>query len=225
MSGMLVTSRSFAEYTAMFDLPAPLPASILDCCAGGSGFTAAAAARGVDAVALDPAYAMAPGELSEHVRKSNTGGTQMVVDNEDAFVWGWYGSRARRDELRAEAAELFVEDLTSHPERYVAGELPALPFADGRFELALCSHLLFTWANRFPESWHLDALRELVRVAREVRVFPLVHQANAAPIPFLASLRSALEAEGVACEIRRVPYEFQRGADEMLVLSAQASQS
>lgn len=222
---MLVTSRSFTEYAAMFDLPTPLPASILDCSAGGSGFTAVAASRGVDAVALDPAYAMAPDELSSHVRASNTGGTRMVVDNEDAFVWDWYGSRARRDELRAEAAEQFVEDLAAHPERYVAGSLPVLPFADGRFELALCSHLLFTWANQFPEAWHLSSLRELARVAREVRVFPLVHQANAAPIPFLASLRSTLAASGLVSEIRRVPYEFQRGADEMLVLSGQASQS
>jgi hypothetical protein len=220
---MLVTSRSFAEYEAMFDLRSPLPASVLDCCAGGSGFTAVAASRGVDAIALDPAYAMPPAELAGHVRDSNTGGTQMVVDNEDAFVWSWYGTRERRGELRAEAAEAFVADLGSHPERYVAGELPKLPFPDGRFELALCSHLLFTWANRFDESWHLESLRDLARVASEVRVFPLVLQANAAPIPFLGSVREALSAEGIASEIRRVPYEFQRGADEMLVL--QASQS
>jgi hypothetical protein len=222
---MLVTSRSFAEYAAMFDLPSPLPASILDCCAGGSGFTAVAAERGVDAVALDPAYALSQEALAEHVRQSNSGGTQMVTDNADAFVWEWYGSRARRDELRAEAAEAFLAHLAAHPDRYVAGELPTLPFPDGRFALAVCSHLLFTWANRFSEAWHLDSLRELARVAAEVRVFPLVLQANAAPIPFLASVRETLAAEGIASEIRRVPYEFQRGANEMLVLSRQASQS
>ncbi len=222
---MLVTSRSFAEYSAMFDLASPLPASILDCCAGGSGFTAVAASRGVDAVAVDPAYALSQAELAENVRRSTAGGTQMVVDNADAFVWKWYGSRERRDELRAEAAEAFLADRARHPERYVEGELPKLPFHDGRFELAVCSHLLFTWANRFSESWHLEALRELARVAREVRVFPLVHQADAAPIPFLASLRSTLAAEGIASEIPRVPFEFQRDANEMLVLSGQASQS
>ena len=222
---MLVTSRSFAEYEAMFDLPAPLPASILDCCAGGSGFTAVAAARGVDAIALDPAYALPHPDLAEAVRQGTAGGARMLDANLDDFVWHWYGARERRDQLRADAAVAFLADHAAHPERYVAGELPKLPFDDGRFELALCSHLLFTWANRFPESWHLDSLRELARVAREVRVFPLVLQANAAPIPVLPSVRETLAAEGIGSEIRRVPYEFQRGANEMLVLSGQASQS
>ncbi|HEY3005001.1 MAG TPA: hypothetical protein VGJ44_21825, partial [Kribbellaceae bacterium] len=89
---------------------------------------------------------------------------------------------------------------------------------DGRFELALCSHLLFTWSDQLGEAWHLAALRELCRVAAEVRVFPLVVQGNGAPVLFLDPVRRAFEAEGVASSVRKVPYEFQRGADEMLVL-------
>jgi hypothetical protein len=53
---------------------------------------------------------------------------------------------------------------------------PDLPFRDDVFELALCSHLLFTWSDAFDEEWHRQALADLLRVAREVRVFPLVVQ-------------------------------------------------
>ena len=66
---MLVTSRSYAEYEAMFDLK-ELPDSILDCCAGGAGFTAEAAERGVDAIAADPAYELETSELVDSVRRS-----------------------------------------------------------------------------------------------------------------------------------------------------------
>jgi hypothetical protein len=83
----------------------------------------------------------------------------------------------------------------------------------------LCSHLLFTWADHFGRDWHLNALRELIRVSRvEVRVFPLVLQGAGQPVPFLPGLLERLAEDGVRSEVRKVPYEFQLGANEMLVL-------
>lgn len=214
---MLVTSRSYAEYEAMFDLT-ELPASVLDCCAGGAGFTAEAAARGVDAVAVDPAYELAAKDLVDTVRRSLPAGSGIVDQHEGSFVWHWYGTPERRDELRIEAADRFLQDVAVAPERYVAGSLPSLPFEDRRFELVLSSHLLFTWADTYDQEWHLAALRELVRVARsQVRVFPLVKQGAGEPVEYLPELLEQLD--DVTAEIRKVPYEFQAGADEMLVLS------
>lgn len=217
---MLVTSRSYAEYRAMFGLD-ELPRSVLDCSAGGSGFTAAAAAGGVDAVAADPAYELDDDELAAAVRNGTSTGGGIVDQHADDFVWDWYGTRDNRDRMRAEAAELFLADRRAHSDRYVAAALPDLPFPDGRFELALCSHLLFTWSDRFGADWHLEALRELTRVAAEVRVFPLVVQGNGADVPFLGPVRTELAEEGVSSEIRTVSYEFQRGANQMLVLARQ----
>ncbi len=82
----------------------------------------------------------------------------------------------------------------------------------------LCSHLLFTWADKYDRDWHEAALRELIRVSNaEVRIFPLVLQGAGDPIPWLPELLDSLE--GVTHEIRKVPYEFQVGADEMLVIT------
>lgn len=214
---MLVTSRSYAEYEAMFDLT-QLPDSVLDCCAGGSSFTAEAAVRGVDAVAVDPAYELQPSELIDTLRRSLPAGSGIVDAHKGSFVWHWYGTPERRDELRIEAADRFLQDVASAPERYVPGGLPELPFEDQRFELVLCSHLLFTWADTFDREWHLAGLRELVRVSSsEVRIFPLVQQGAGDPVPFLPEILDDLD--GVTWEIRKVPYEFQAGADEMLVIS------
>ena len=89
--------------------------------------------------------------------------------------------------------------------------------ADGSFDLAVCSHLLFTWANVFDMAWHEAALREMARVATEVRVFPLVHQGSGEAVGFLGALRERLTH--VETGIVTVPYAFQVGADEMLLVS------
>ncbi|WP_238161895.1 class I SAM-dependent methyltransferase [Kribbella antibiotica] len=212
-----MTSRSYVEYEAMFDLT-ELPASVLDCSAGGSSFTAEAAARGVDVVAVDPAYDLTMPELVDIVRRSLPVGNDMVDANADRFTWKWYGTLQKRDDLRLEAADRFLQDIGEAPDRYVAGSLPELPFEDGRFEVALCSHLLFTWAETFGRDWHLAALRELIRVSSaEVRVFPLVLAGTGEAVPFLPEVLD--ELDGVRWEIRKVPYEFQTGADEMLVIT------
>ncbi|WP_350280576.1 hypothetical protein [Kribbella sp. HUAS MG21] len=214
---MLVTSRSYAEYEAMFDLK-ELPDSVLDCCAGGAGFTAEAAARGVDAIAADPAYELEPAELVDSVRKSLPATSGIVDEHAGSFVWTWYGSPERKDQYRIEAADRFLQDVAAAPERYVAAGLPDLPFGDRRFELVLCSHLLFTWADKYDRDWHAAALRELIRVSNdEVRIFPLVLQGTGEPIPWLPDLLASLE--NVTCEVRKVPYEFQVGANEMLVIT------
>lgn len=214
---MLVTSRSYVEYEAMFDLT-ELPDSVLDCCAGGASFTAEAVERGVDAIAVDPAYELPAAELVDTVRRSLPATAGIVDEHAGSFVWNWYGSPERKDELRIEAADRFLQDVSIAPERYVPGSLPKLPFGDGRFDLVLCSHLLFTWADKYDRDWHLASLRELVRVSRsEVRIFPLVQQGAGDPVDYLPDLLA--ELAGVTSEIRKVPYEFQAGADEMLVLS------
>jgi hypothetical protein len=214
---VLVTSRSYAEYEAMFDLT-ELPESVLDCCAGGASFTAEAAARGVDAIAADPAYELEPAELVDTVRRSLPATAGIVDEHAGSFVWHWYGTPERKDQYRIEAADRFLQDVAAAPERYVAAGLPELPFEDRRFELVLCSHLLFTWADKYDQDWHLAALRELIRVSnREVRIFPLVMQGAGEPVPYLQELLDALE--DVTCTIRKVPYEFQAGANEMLVIT------
>ena len=175
---MLVTSRSFDEYEAFFALTTgDLAGRVLDCSAGASGLAAGANARGGQVTAVDPAYAEGAERLHGDVRASLAQGGGLLADHEDRFVWSWYGSRERRDELRAAALAAFLTDLDTHPATYVPGALPRLPFRGDAVDLALCSHLLFTWSDVFDEAWHESALAELLRVAGEVRVFPLVVRA------------------------------------------------
>jgi hypothetical protein len=215
---MLVSSRGFEEYCASFDLdPDQLPARILDCAAGASDFVAEAARRGAAAVAADPSYRLGA-EVVDRARDGMRSGNGMITSHQDRFTYAWYGSPEARSEMRNRAIQRFAVDHPAHPERYLAAELPSLPFAAGTFNLAVCSHLLFTWATDLDEQWHHDAIRELCRVATEVRIFPLVLRGTGDPVPFLSVLLERLTDEGITHEQTTVAYEFQLGANQMLRL-------
>ena len=155
---------------------------------------------------------------------SSIGEVLVSARSYDEYV-AMFGLAGPDDHLaqRLAAAEVFAAGVAARPDRHVAGALPDLPFADASFDLALCSHLLFTYDDRFDAAWHLAALVDLVRVAAQVRVFPLVSHVDGRPYEHLDRLRDDLAARGTPSEVRRVPYELQRGGDEMLVLAGAAS--
>jgi SAM-dependent methyltransferase len=111
----------------------------------------------------------------------------------------------------------FLRDYPAGAEegRYIDAALPSLPFDDGQFDLAICSHLLFLYSTQLGEAFHHAAVAELCRVAREVRVFPLL-ALGGAPSPYVESCAGAVRAAGADVSIERVPYEFQRGGNEMM---------
>lgn len=214
-----MTSRSYDEYVAMFDLEPDLRARVLDCSGGVAGFTAEAARRGASVVAVDPAYGLRREELARLGHDDLERGSAIASQYPDRFTFDWYGNPERRRTLRKSALAQFLMDLATTPSHYVAGQLPQLPFGDSSFELAVCSHLLFTWADQLGLEWHRAALLELARVATEVRVFPTVMQGPGEPVPFWDELMSDLGTAGLHTERRRVPYEFQIGADTMLAVT------
>jgi hypothetical protein len=221
MSPVLISARSFEEYLAMFGLARSDLAdrTVIDVAAGGSDFAVAAAGFGAHAIAVDAAYALEPDVLSAQLTDNAGIGLAIVDDNPDRFTWDWYGSRAARDEMRRQAAQRFTIDRLTSPGRYVVGALPSLPFRDDAADLVLCSHLLFTWSDVLDRAWHRDAILELARIGGEVRLFPLVVQATGDPIEWLPALCDELRALRLDVEERQVPYEFQTGANRMLVIS------
>jgi len=220
----LISSRSFAEYEAMFALSShDFRGAVLDCPGGASSFTTMARAQGCHAVAADPVYAMPAAVLTKKVRAETARGSAHTVAGFSRYRWDFYGDPAGHREIRGAAAELFVRDYAStvgRPSRYVAAALPQLPFRRHTFDLALSSHFLFTYADRLDESFHLAALRELLRVAQEVRVFPLLDQGGRALGGLIDSLAQSLAGDGVVVRRQQVAYEFQRGGNEMLMLRA-----
>ncbi|MEM9451077.1 MAG: hypothetical protein AAGA75_21425 [Cyanobacteria bacterium P01_E01_bin.6] len=101
--------------------------------------------------------------------------------------------------------------------RYCVGELPHLSFADSQFDLALCSHFLFLYSAHLDYAFHRNAVFELLRVSREVRIFPLTTLMLERSL-YIDDLRVELEQRNYVVSIVKSNYEFQKGGHEMMVI-------
>jgi hypothetical protein len=140
--------------------------------------------------------------------------------NAGAFVWNVIPSVDALGRIRMQAMHRFLGDVSAggHAGRYVAAALPHLPFAPGTFDLALCSHFLFLYSTHLDEAFHHAALLEMCRVAREVRVFPLL-ALDGTRSPHVDALIAALQERGLEAAVERTGYEFQRGGNELLTVT------
>jgi hypothetical protein len=205
----------------MFALtPDQLSGSMLDCAAGPASFNAELTAQGHEVISCDPLYRHTAGEIRSRVEAAYDTMVANVRAARHEFVWREFASPEDLGEARMAVMHTFFADfpLGRAQGRYLDLSLPHLGFRDGEFDLGLCSHFLFTYSDRLSTDFHVAAIEEMCRVADEARVFPLL-KSYGGPSPRLEPAMNALRGRGYRMEIRRVPYEFQRGGDEMLVAS------
>lgn len=212
--------RSYDEYVAMFGLTvADLKRRILGCGDGPAVFNAELTKRGGTVVSVDPIYSFDCSQIRSRIRETYETVMAHTYNNRDNFVWTTISSVEELGRVRMTAMEAFLADYDRGKSegRYIAGELPVLPFEDDSFGIALSSHFLFLYSDHLSAEFHLQALGEMLRMAREVRVFPLL-TLEAKKSPHVGLVIQTLEGQGFIVEVRRVPYEFQRGGNEMLVV-------
>jgi hypothetical protein len=210
--------RSFDEYLRMFDLTdEDLGRSILGCADGPAAFNARLTLRGGRVVSCDPLYRYSAHEIEARIDACFGTVLQQARRNEEAFVWSTEIPDVQSlGRVRMTAMGEFLADFCSGKQanRYIEGELPSLPFPNRLFDLALCSHFLFLYDDLGAE-FHLRSILELLRVAGEVRIFPLV-QLDGQPSPFVDAAIAEARSRSCSVAVETVPYEFQRGANEML---------
>ncbi len=222
---IIITARPFDEYRAMFDLSDAdiLDGPILDCPGGAGGFAAGVRAMGGDVTSVDPVYAMGRDALVARARDDTERGNRYVRDCPDLYVWGFFDDADDHRARRLRGLDAFAAQYSGPDARHVAGAFPRLPFSDRSFRLVLSAHLLFTYPDHLGPDDHRRALVEMLRLARdEIRVFPLI-DTTLQRYDGLDDIRRDLAAAGAQSEIRRVDYEFQRGAHEMLVVQPAAA--
>jgi SAM-dependent methyltransferase len=218
LANVVPWGRSFDEYVAMFALSdADLRRRILGCGDGPASFNALLTRQGGQVLSLDPLYRFSTEEVRKRISETYADVLEQTRKNKNEFVWTSIKSVDELGRIRMAAMEEFLSDYSQGLEqgRYVGGELPDLPFADNEFDLAVCSHLLFLYSEQLSGDFHVAAIRELCRVANEVRVFPLL-ELGAKISRHLQAVTDSLSAMGYSVTIARVSYEFQRGGNQMI---------
>lgn len=211
--------RNLNEYVKMFAITSDeLQLRILDCAGGPASFNVEMTHHGYNVISCDPIYQFSADEIAQRIQSTY----QTIIDGAKAtqeyFVWQDIQSPEHLGQVRMAAMQKFLADLPLGIQqgRYITCELPKLPFETNQFDLALCSHFLFTYSDLLSEEFHLASIQELCRVANEVRIFPILKNFSIDTSEMLPLVVKELSSQGYKLEIKPVPYEFQKGGNQML---------
>jgi len=213
--------RSMNEYERMFAFTLQDYFKFIIAIADGpASFNAEMTAEGHQVFSVDPIYQFTTDEIKSRFDACVDNIIEQVRNTPDNWVWNYHKSPEDLRANREKAIALFLADFEKGKteDRYVVAELPTLEpeeFPDRYFELALCSHFLFLYSDHLSYDFHLDSIRELCRLAEEVRIFPLLTLAQERS-PYIDPIRSTLAEEGIKSEIVEVAYELQKGGNQMI---------
>ena len=210
--------RSLDEYRQMFSLSEDdLARNIIGVGDGPASFNAEMHALGKQVVSVDPLFAFSADDIEWRFYAVVDSIMEQVKTTSDDWVWTYHRSPEHLRQHRINVLARFITDYEAGKTdgRYVVGELPHLDFRNDEFELALCSHFLFLYSDHFSYEFHRMAIIEMLRVAREIRVFPLMTLMLKLS-PHVEPLVQELQSLGYTVQIQTVPYEFQRGGNQLL---------
>lgn len=195
-----------------------LTKSILGCGDGPASFNAEVTAAGGHVVSVDPIYQFTTQQIRTRIEDAYSQVMSQIKENFHKYNWSLIRSIDELGKIRMDAMELFLSDYDcgSNKGRYICSSLPQLPFEDDEFELALCSHFLFLYSEQANLDLHVFGMQELCRVAKEVRVYPLI-ALDGEFSPHLQPVKDSLIDCGLHISMVPVEYEFMKGAVEMLV--------
>jgi len=212
--------RNAAEYLRMFNLyNIHESRSFIDCGAGPSCFNAQMTEQGKQVVSIDPLYQFNDAQIKQRINDTFPELIEKIHHNKHLFRWDYFNGVEELMESRSQTMKLFLADYEQGKStgRYQSASLPKLPFGDNAFDIALSSHLLFLYSSTLDAEFHYQAILEMMRVAKETRIFPLIDQTGEVSPWLRDTVRRVLEA-GFHTQLVNVPYEFQKGANQCLII-------
>jgi SAM-dependent methyltransferase len=219
LENVVPLGRSLKEYRLMFDLTdKDLDKQILGVADGIASFNAEMTELGKAVVSVDPIYSFEGKEIKEQFYNAIDSVVDQLRATKEDYVWNIFKSPEEYKQYRIQTLEKFIADydLGKRERRYIIGELPSLDFEDSSFDLTLCAHLLFFYSEQLDYEFHLASVKEILRTANEVRIFPLLDVKSINRSVHLDSIIRELESEGLSVELRKVDYDMQRGENIML---------
>jgi hypothetical protein len=175
--------------------------------------------NGKKAVSIDIIYQLTSLEIEQRINDTFEIVLNQTGNNRDKFVWSNIKNIDELGRVRLSAMKEFLNDFEKGKidNRYIFAELPNLPFNNRQFDLALSSHFLFLYSDNLSLDFHTQSIAEMLRVAKEVRIFPLLDM-NANESPYAENVINTFNKKGYSVDRVKVDYEFQKGGNKMLVI-------
>lgn len=214
---VVLLGRTFDEYRRYFllNLEDLVGKTVLDVASGVSSFCAEANVRGIRVTSFDPIYSLTPEKIAERC-EPDLQSVFRAIGSVPTYCWTYYKNPEHMRELRKYASSTFLLDYQAHPERYVSGALPKLPFADDSFDMTLVSYFLFAYQDRLSCEFHRDSILEIMRVTRgEARIYPTV-TFEAEPSHYLPLLRSDPALRDFEFTVIKTDFEFLLNSNSFL---------
>ncbi len=168
-------------------------------------------------ISCDDIYNKSPTEMSDYLHQQFAAMLQQMQEHRDQFVWQNVSSFDELVKRRRAGIERFLDDyaLGKKEQRYQAEPITAMPFKHFEFDLAVCSHHLYSFHDDQDADFHIKATLEMCRIAKEVRIFPLIDSAGDIS-PLVGPVMLALQQNNFGVEIREVPYRLQKHGNAMM---------
>jgi len=219
MRKLALWGHNLDDYLEIFDLSSiDLKASFLEYGSGASAFNSMVNEKGGKVISCDPLFIYDNKEIKAEALLIFDEMVERVKSIKDKFDFSKFGGLDGLISLRRKGMDKFFSDYETGKKegRYIStAENNTLPFPDFTFDYALSSHYLFANFDNQDVNFHLNIIRELLRVAKEVRIFPVIDRFGE-PSPFLGPVLLGLNQEQYGVEVREVKYSLQAKGNAML---------
>ncbi|USQ14984.1 hypothetical protein J2N86_06725 [Legionella lytica] len=223
MRKLVLWGHNVDEYRDMFDLSQDdMNSRILEYGCGPSAVNAQQFHEAHEAVSCDPLFVLDKDTLSSKAVMIFSEMVHEVQKEQDKFDFSEYGSLEQLIEKRQRGMKEFFADYEQGKAegRYYGAADYHLPYPDFSFDFALSAHYLFADLEDQTIDFHLNVIRELARVAKEVRIFPLIDREGKTS-ELLGPVLLQLQQENYGVEVREVVYHLHKAENAMLRVWAQ----
>lgn len=214
---LLLSGHSLLDYQHMFDLSNDdLQQTFLTCASGFDSFNAEMTDLGHRVISCARSYDLSVDEMRALVSKYVSRMEHHLEGHQDQYRFDTTQNATEIKKKWLSTAERFLTDYTEGKQagRYRSDVLPKLNFENNEFDFCLCSHFLFANSELSLEA-HVSYIKEMARVAKEVRIFPLSN-AFGEISSLLGPVMLQLQMEQYGAEVKQVAYEFQQGSNAMM---------
>lgn len=211
-----VWGRTLEEYTNMFGLNSiPCSIKILSIADGPSTFNLQQRQRGINITSVDPIYNLSVTELEEAFKKSYSLNKELFIENKANFN---FKNELEMEQIlarRQNTFKAFIADYEKYRSNYLFGKLPNLDLISNSFDMCLCSNLFFIFDHVFNLEFHINSIKEMLRLSNEIRVFPL-YNINGQESDYLNSVTEFLTENNYSWTIEINDYHIYKDGNRFL---------